>query len=533
MVQGMKPPVAPPKAKPQPKPEGASTAANPIPEFMWCQRSDRVYLTIKVADCVNAAVDLPSANVLEFRGTGHGMCGQREYRLNVTLAADVVPDECAWFISGPNVRVRLQKAKTGPYWASLLAEKRKMAQLKVDWASWLDEDEEHEASAAPKGFEANEFKGQMMGSGAGPLQTASDPLYRDLDRFDSTTTPDEGEEQNSIMIDEGMNSIDDLQIKFRALDYEKEQTALTKQKRYELRKATREAVLFQKQRENDLKYGRPTRDMTERELSLIANEAGLYEKLKAEKKQEKLFWLSKWWHQRRPEKRKIDLAEPMAREAAVKQIAEELDALKANGGDVEDAKVRRGIERRVFIKARAAAIDKFNQWEHQSEKPDRIRQDQEGRDFTARDMGAKITREELAKALGEPMPDLAQSLRLKQFADPRPDKDKPQLPEGYGGASGDEEEDADDEDEEIEMEPKKKAATPTVAAAAATTTAAADDDEDVELELEANDGLAELALEENDGDAVLELEDNDGGDGGVAELALEENDGDELELEDN
>ena len=193
-----------------------------------------------------------------------------------------------------------------------------------------------------------------------------------------------------------------------------------------------------------------------------------------------------------------------------------------------------GIERRVFIKARAAAIDKFNQWEHQSEKPDRIRQDQEGRDFTARDMGAKITREELAKALGEPMPDLAQSLRLKQFADPRPDKDKPQLPEGYGGASGDEEEDADDEDEEIEMEPKKKAVTPTVAAAAAATTAAADDDDDdVELELEANDGLAELALEENDGDAVLELEDNDGGDGGVAELALEENDGDELELEDN
>ena len=137
--------------------------------------------------------------------------------------------------------------------------------------------------------------------------------------------------------------------------------------------------------------------MTERELSLIANEAGLYEKLKAEKKQEKLFWLSKWWHQRRPEKRKIDLAEPMAREAAVKQIAEELDALKANGGDVEDAKVRRGIERRVFIKARAAAIDKFNQWEHQSEKPDRIRQDQEGEGL----YGARHGREDHERGAGK------------------------------------------------------------------------------------------------------------------------------------
>ena len=68
------------------------------------------------------------------------MCGQREYRLDVMLAGGVVPDECIWFASGPNVRVRLQKAKTGPYWGGLLANKRKMVQLKVDWASWLDED---------------------------------------------------------------------------------------------------------------------------------------------------------------------------------------------------------------------------------------------------------------------------------------------------------------------------------------------------------------------------------------------------------
>ena len=51
----------------------------------------------------------------------------------------------------------------------------------------------------------------LLGAG-GPLSQPSDPFYRDLDHFTSTTTPDEGEETNSIMIDEGMNSIDDLQI---------------------------------------------------------------------------------------------------------------------------------------------------------------------------------------------------------------------------------------------------------------------------------------------------------------------------------
>ena len=43
----------------------------------------------------------------------------------------------------------------------------------------------------------------------------------------------------------------------------------------------------------------------------------------AEKKKEKAFWLSKWWHQKWPEKRKIDLAEPLARQAAVDAISEE------------------------------------------------------------------------------------------------------------------------------------------------------------------------------------------------------------------
>ena len=83
------------------------------------------------------------------------------------------------------MRVRLQKAKAGPYWDGLLAGKRKMVQLKVDWASWLDEDEENERSAAPMGFDVPSMKMMMVGSD-------KCELYRDLDRFDSSTTPDEG-----------------------------------------------------------------------------------------------------------------------------------------------------------------------------------------------------------------------------------------------------------------------------------------------------------------------------------------------------
>ena len=39
------------------------------------------------------------------------------------------------------------------------------------------------------------------------LEVLDEPLYRNLDRFDSSTTPDEGEETNSILIDEGLRCI--------------------------------------------------------------------------------------------------------------------------------------------------------------------------------------------------------------------------------------------------------------------------------------------------------------------------------------
>ena len=83
----------PPVMKPQPKPQ-LKEESNPIPEFMWCQRSDKVYITIKVADCVNPSVNVTSDNVLEFKGKGHGMCGNRDYVLNIELFAAVVASEC-------------------------------------------------------------------------------------------------------------------------------------------------------------------------------------------------------------------------------------------------------------------------------------------------------------------------------------------------------------------------------------------------------------------------------------------------------
>lgn len=133
MVLGMAAP--PPAVKPQPQPQ-LRVESNPTPEFMWCQRSDRLYVTIKVSDCKHARVDVTADNTLHFSGSGHGMCGEREYDLSIALFGAVVPSRCGWFIAGPAVRVRLQKEKVGPYWPALLRAKQKMVQCKIDWQSW-------------------------------------------------------------------------------------------------------------------------------------------------------------------------------------------------------------------------------------------------------------------------------------------------------------------------------------------------------------------------------------------------------------
>ena len=85
----------------------ASSSALTTPEFMWCQRSDRLYVTIKVADCAKPSVHIAD-DVLKFRGVGHGMCGTREYGFELALAGGVDVTRCRWFVCGPSVRVLLE-----------------------------------------------------------------------------------------------------------------------------------------------------------------------------------------------------------------------------------------------------------------------------------------------------------------------------------------------------------------------------------------------------------------------------------------
>ena len=265
----------------------ASSSALTTPEFMWCQRSDRLYVTIKVADCAKPSVHIAD-DVLKFRGVGHGMCGTREDGFELALAGGVDETRCRWFVCGPSVRVLLQKAEPGPYWDALL--RAKLVQCKVDWQSWIDEDEETEMMEAPNGFDVDEMQTMMVGE--------SDEFYLDPDRFSSSE--EEGEEANTIQLDDGMNDVDQIQKKFAQFDVEKKERAKTQAARRDLRRRTRAAQLAQRERERDLQYGRPPRELSAEELRLLDGAATLRQRLKEEKEAEFAWWQKQDHHVMRP-----------------------------------------------------------------------------------------------------------------------------------------------------------------------------------------------------------------------------------------
>ena len=87
-------------------------------------------------------------------------------------------------------------------------------------------------SGAPNGFDIDEMQMRML--------SEEDEFYKDPDHM--TTSESEGEEESSVMLDDGMNDLDAVKVKFAKFDEEKEVRDRTQLERRQLREATRDAV---------------------------------------------------------------------------------------------------------------------------------------------------------------------------------------------------------------------------------------------------------------------------------------------------
>lgn len=91
-------------------------------------------------DIVNEKVDL-TATHLNFEGESGG----KKYAFQLELFAEVVAEESKWTKTGFHLLFALAKKDVNAaFWPRLIKSTQKSQYIQVDWAKWVDEDEEEE-----------------------------------------------------------------------------------------------------------------------------------------------------------------------------------------------------------------------------------------------------------------------------------------------------------------------------------------------------------------------------------------------------
>lgn len=150
------------------------------PPVLWAQRSNVVFLTICVEDCKTPDIQLEADKVI-FKGSGGAE--KKNYELTIPLFKEIDTEKSAKFIRDRNIELVLKKKEEGPYWSSLLKDKKKVHWLKVDFNKWKDEDDSEDefnlgGGGGGGGEDLEEMMRQMGGLGGADN---GKPSFDDLD----------------------------------------------------------------------------------------------------------------------------------------------------------------------------------------------------------------------------------------------------------------------------------------------------------------------------------------------------------------
>ncbi|KAL0260795.1 p23 chaperone protein wos2 [Diplodia seriata] len=141
------------------------------PEVLWAQRSsatdperNHVFLTISAPDVPKDKMTL-DVQPTKVAFTGHSELKNVDYKAELELFAEIVPEESKINHTGKNIEMVLRKKDLKEeFWPRLLKESKKLHFLKTDFDKWVDEDEQDEA--ADEDMLAN-MGGMPPGMGAG------------------------------------------------------------------------------------------------------------------------------------------------------------------------------------------------------------------------------------------------------------------------------------------------------------------------------------------------------------------------------
>ena len=111
-----------------------------FPILKWAQRKDRLFITINVVHSAKPTVDVVDGKKLSYKGTD----GKTQYAFEIELYDEVIKWESKYNLDARTIFLNLKKKTEGPYWPRLVKENLKYQWIQVDWANYVDEDEEED-----------------------------------------------------------------------------------------------------------------------------------------------------------------------------------------------------------------------------------------------------------------------------------------------------------------------------------------------------------------------------------------------------
>jgi len=123
--------------------EASSKTVTPtIPNIVWAQRTDRIFITIQLPDAKDLNVTYDEEGHFSFSCTTPKDGKKYEVKLNLYGPIDVEGSKHT--ATSRAVEVNLVRKEEGDYWPRLIKEGGKPHYIKVDWDKWRDEDDEGE-----------------------------------------------------------------------------------------------------------------------------------------------------------------------------------------------------------------------------------------------------------------------------------------------------------------------------------------------------------------------------------------------------
>ena len=138
--------------------------ATQFPIIKWAQRKDRLYITIDVVHSEKPTIEIIEGTKLKYLG----MSGSKKYAFEIELHDEVVKEESKYTLDSRNIFLNIKKKTSGPHWPSLTKNNVKYKWIQVDWAYYVEEDEEEEGSQP-------NFDGQDFGDLGGEMDEDDEP----------------------------------------------------------------------------------------------------------------------------------------------------------------------------------------------------------------------------------------------------------------------------------------------------------------------------------------------------------------------